>query len=363
MATISHTKATFRLKDFVFECGETLDELVLCYETWGSLNGERDNAILATHALTGTSHAASHPDAPAIGWWEFMIGPGRPFDTSRYFVICINVPGACSGSSGPSSINPSTGNPFGTSFPVVTIRDMVRAQKHVLDHLEIESLHTVSGASMGGMQAMEWAALFPETVRSIIPFAAPGRAYPQSIAYRKAQRKAIMLDPAWQEGQYYDSEPPVKGIELARIVGFITYRTEKEFAGRFGRNLAEEELLDLHGRFEIEHYLEYHGRKLATWFDANSYLYLSKAMDLHDLGHGATSWEAGVQRIKARTLMIGFNSDLLFPCYQQEEVATLLRKGGANARYCEIDSIYGHDAFLLEKDAISKVVHQFMEGG
>ena len=207
---------------------------------------------------------------------------------------------------------------------------------------------------------MEWAALFPDFVDAIIPMAAPGRAYPQSIAFRKAQRKAIMLDPEWRDGDYYGHSIPKRGLELARMMGFISYRSEREFAGRFGRNFVDEEYLSLHGRFEIEQYLEYHGQKLAEWFDANTYLYLSKAMDLHDLGRGFSSYETGVRRIQCPVQMIGFDSDQLFPCYQQREIVELLKPVNPQVHYHEIKTLYGHDAFLIEKEAISKIVRHFL---
>lgn len=354
------TRQVFLLPHMKFECGRLLTNLPLVYETWGALNSTRDNAILVAHSLTGDSHAASSPENPEPGWWEFMIGPGRAFDTDKYFVICSNCLGGCSGSAGPATIDPETGRPFALTFPTLTIRDLVRAQKQLLDHLGVRGLVTVSGGSMGGMQALEWAAQFPDFVASIIPIAAPGRAYPQSVAYRKAQRKAIMNDPDWRDGNYYGKSAPAAGIETARMLGFITYRTEKEFAVRFGRRFADGEYHSLHGRFEIEEYLEYHGKKLASWFDANTYLYLSKAMDLHDLGYGCNSYEAGVRRITCPTLMIGFDSDILFPSYQQREVVDILQQTNQRARFEQLHTIYGHDAFLLEKEQLTTTISEFL---
>ncbi len=355
-----HTKNDFTFGPFTFENGETLPQVTLTYETWGTLNEKKDNAILICHALTGTSHAASGESDDSPGWWEFLIGPDKAVDTNNFFVICANVLGGCSGSTGPSSINPITGKPYAISFPQVTIRDMVRSQKKLIDHLQIEKIKCALGASMGAMQAMELAALYPEKVESIIPISAPGRAYPQSIAYRKAQRKAIMNDPDWRGGNYYGVSTPSKGIELARMIGFITYRSEPEFTQRFGRELADENLIDLRSRFQIESYLEYHGNKLAKWFDANTYLYLSKAMDLHDLGRGYESYEQGIQKIKARTCIVGIDSDILFPFYQQEEFANILRKTNPNVQLVKINSLFGHDAFLIEKEKISKIVRNFI---
>ena len=359
---IPHRKEQFHFGPFRFENGQTLSRLTITYETWGRLNAQRSNAVLIAHALTGTSHAASSQDAPEPGWWEFLIGPGKAVDTRQYFVVCSNVLGGCSGSSGPSSIDESIGQPYGLSFPTVTISDMVRSQKELIDHLGISKLQLITGGSMGGMQAMEWAAIYPEMVEAIAPIATPGKAYPQSIAYRKAQRKAIMLDPEWRGGNYYGISCPKEGIELARLVGFISYRSEKEFAVRFGRDHHDPDLFDLKGRFEIESYLEHHGKKLAGWYDANTYLYLSKSMDLHDMGRGFESYEQGIQRIESKVLMVGINSDILFPVHQQKEVVKILRQTNPNVVYEEVDSIYGHDAFLIEEEQISKLIRDCLNG-
>ena len=356
----SHFKNNLELDAFQCENEQILPKVNLAYETWGILNPAKDNAVLICHALTGTSHVTSGAADTSPGWWEFLVGAGKPIDTTKYFVICINTLGGCSGSTGPSSINPETGQVYGIRFPQITIRDMVRSQKKLLDRLQIERLHLIIGASMGGMQAMEWAALFPELVESIVPISAPGRAYPQSIAFRKAQRKAIMNDPDWRGGYYYGICKPEKGIELARMIGFITYRSEFEFARRFGRELSDQNLFDLSSRFEIESYLEHHGKKLAQWFDANTYLYLSKAMDLHDLGRGYSSYEHGIQKIQAKTCIVGVDSDMLFPHYQQEEFANILQKTNPNVEYIEIKSLFGHDAFLVEEEQIAGIVRNFL---
>ncbi len=357
---IMSSKSTYNLNEFHFENGETLKDIHICFESWGQLNPARNNAILVCHALTGTSHAANN-GGEDDGWWNFLIGPGKAFDTDKYFVLCSNVLGGCSGTSGPASTSSKTGIPYGMDFPVVTVRDIVRAQKRLIDHLGIQGLVAVTGASLGGMQALEWAALFPEKVESIVPIAVPGRAYAQSIAYRKAQRKAIMMDPNWHNGHYYGNGVPDKGIEVARMIGFISYRTEREFATRFERKFADGDYLDIQGRFEIEQYLEYHGNKLSKWFDANTYLYLSKAMDLHDLGYGFPSYEAGVQRIKAATLIIGFDSDILFPIYQQKELADILGKTNSQTNFRKVKTLYGHDAFLLEKEQLSEIIGGFLD--
>ena len=357
---IPHEINDVRFGPFEFENGTMFDQVTIRYETWGRLNSAGDNAIVIAQALTGTSHCTSNGIGSDPGWWESLIGQDKAVDTKKYFVICPNVIGGCSGSSGPSSINERTGKPFGLSFPTVTIRDMVRVEKLLIDFLGVKKLLTVVGGSMGGMQALEWAAMFPEQVESIIPIASPGRAYPQSIAFRKAQRKAIMLDPDWRDGNYYGISTPQNGLELARMIGHITYRSEKEFAHRFGRDFRDEDFYDLKARFEVESYLEYQGQKLAKWFDANTYLYLSKAMDYHDLGHGFDLYEDGVRRIQSKLLMIGINSDLLFPVHQQKEVVRILRYANPNIYYEEVDSLYGHDAFLVEKEQISTLVGEFV---
>ncbi len=357
---ISHQAGTYTFKNFELINGGSLDEVSIFFETWGSLNEDCDNAILIAHSLTGTSHAASGEKDPEEGWWEFLIGPGKPFDTSKYFVVCSNVLGGCSGSTGPSSINPETGQPYGIDFPAVAIRDMVNSQKKLTDFLGIRRLLTVTGGSMGGMQALEWAATYPGMVESIIPIAVPGRAYPQSIAFRKAQRKAITNDPDWRNGNYYNDTYPEKGIELARLIGFITYRTEKEFAGKFGRKTENEKFSNLEGRFEVEKYLEYQGKKLSRWFDPNTYLYLSKAMDLHDMGFGYNSYEVGVRQITAKVMMIGLRTDMLFPVHQQKEVVKILKTSNNDVFYKEVETVYGHDAFLLEKEQISDIIRNFL---
>ncbi len=358
---IPHMKQELNIHHFRYESGQMLDKITVTYETWGRLNALKNNAVLIAHALTGTSHAANSSYKKDPGWWEFLIGPDKAIDTRKYFVICSNVLGGCSGTSGPSSINPLPGKPHGMNFPAVTIRDMVHAQKQLIDFLGVKKLVMITGASMGGMQALEWAANYPDLVESIIPISTPGRAYPQSIAYRKSQRRAIMMDSDWRGGNYYGISCPTRGIELARLIGFISYRTEREFAYRFGRRHHDTSIFDINARFEIESYLEYHGNKLAQWFDANTYIYLSKAMDLHDLGRGFKSYEQGVHRIQSKVLMFGLDSDILFPCYQKKEVIEIINKTNHQAEYKEVKSLYGHDAFLIEEEQVSKIILEFLE--
>lgn len=348
---------------FITERGDVLSHVEIAYETWGTLNPQRDNVVLVTHALTGDSHVAATPADPRPGWWEPLIGPGRPIDTDRFFVICSNLLGSCYGSTGPSSIDPSTGRPYNLRFPYITIRDIVAAQERLLTKLGIHRLHTIIGGSLGGMQALEWAAMFPDRVGRIVPIATSGRFSAQGIAYNEVQRRAIMLDPAWNGGDYEPGAGPEQGLAIARMVGMITYQCDGLMEARFGRRpearyTAWPEFFD---RYDIEGYLHYQGDKLVRRFDANSYLYLTRAMDSHDLGRGRDSYLAGLSRIQARTLSIGVSSDILFPPYQAEEIATQLRRLGRDAHYHELESENGHDAFLKDFDLLAPVIQAFVE--
>jgi homoserine O-acetyltransferase len=358
-------------RPFHLEGGGVLHEVTLAYETWGELDADASNAVLVCHALTGDSHASgrgSPPPAP-LGWWEGMFGPGRAFDLDRHFVVCANVLGGCQGSTGPASIDPSTDKPYGASFPVVTIRDMVRTQAMLADRLGIRRWHAVVGGSMGGMQALEWAVMFPERVRSLVAIATATAASAQQIAWSMVGRRAIQLDPNFAGGDYYDHEPgdgPHRGLAVARQLAHIHYRSEEVFADRFGRRLLEP--LDgagsfsLDQRFDVEGYLDYQGNKLVRRFDANSYLRLNKAMDLHDLSRGRGSMEAAVARITMPTLVMSIRSDALYPPYQQHELRDRLRAQGTRVGYYDIDSVDGHDGFLTETNQISPLVAGFLDG-
>ena len=357
-------------RSFHLEGGSVLPEVTIAYESWGTLNRDASNAVLVCHALTGDSHAAGRAGDghPAEGWWDGLIGPGRAIDTDRYFVVCSNVLGGCQGTTGPSSIDPRTGHPYGSSFPVVTIRDMVRAQALMANHLGVARWAGVVGGSMGGMQVLEWATMFPERVGCIVAIATTAAASAQQIAWSMVGRRAILADPGFRGGDYYDVGPgngPHRGLILARQIAQIHYRSEEVFADRFGRALLDP--LDNAGsftltqRFDVEGYLDYHGDKLVRRFDANSYLRLNKAMDLHDLGRGRGGVEAALGRITAPAMVMSIRSDMLYPPSQQEELRDLLLRGGHRCGFYEIDSPDGHDGFLIEIAQISPIVEAFLD--
>ncbi|MBX6763783.1 MAG: homoserine O-acetyltransferase [Rubrobacteraceae bacterium] len=355
-----------RIGPFEPELGGHLPEVVLAYETWGELNGARDNAVLIVHALTGDSHAAGEPDEEYRrgGWWHPLIGPGRPVDTERYFVVCSNVLGGCSGSTGPASRDPVSGRPYGMRFPLVTIRDMVRAQKRLLEELGIERLELVAGGSIGGQQALEWAVEFPGFARRVIPVAATGALGPQGIGMSEIGRRAIMSDPDWQGGDYYGTgRSPERGLAIARMAGMMTYQSAQGQWERFGRRPATRPALyeEFGGRFEVESYLHYQGRDLVRRFDANSYLYLTRAMDLYDVAAGYRSEQEALSRMESELLFVGISSDWLFPAAEVRALAERARRAGARAHYVEIDSPNGHDAFLKDWDAMEEVFRDFLE--
>ncbi|MCU0229819.1 MAG: homoserine O-acetyltransferase [Acidobacteria bacterium] len=342
--------------------GAELPGFELAYETWGTLAPDKDNAILLCTGLSASSHARSHSADPAPGWWERMVGEGAALDTRRYFVVCTNVLGGCFGSTGPASPCPADGRPWGLRFPVVTIQDMARAQARLLEHLGIERLHAVVGSSMGGMQALAFGALFPSRAARVAAISAPGRAYPLSIALRFVQRQAVMRDPQWQSGRYEPGRGPREGLRLAREIGTISYRSGPEWDQRFGRERLRPAPTDVGPDFQVEAYLVRQGERLAeSGFDPNSFLYLSKAMDLFDLGQDAASYEDGIARIHARTLVVGVTTDLLFPIHQQEELARILREAGREARFVRLDSVYGHDAFLIDVERFAAILQPFLD--
>ncbi|GFN23503.1 MAG: homoserine O-acetyltransferase [Thermoanaerobacteraceae bacterium] len=351
-------------QELVLECGKKLGPITVAYETYGRLNSAGDNAILVLHALTGSAHVAGwhRIGERKPGWWDPMVGPGRPLDTDRFFVVCSNVLGGCYGTTGPASLNPATGKPYGLDFPLVTIRDMVRVQKALLDHLGVKHLVTAVGGSMGGMQALEWGVLYPDFMSSVIVIAAPGRTSAMNIAFNAVQREAIYNDPAWRGGDYYGTPGPERGLALARMIGTITYKSDESWSFKFARamNGRPGDLFCLDGRFEVENYLHYQGRKLVERFDANCYLYLTKAMDLHDVGRGFNSYEEALARIKCPCLAIGISSDILFPTYQVKEIAEIINQGGGRAFYWELNSPYGHDAFLIEFAKLGAMLREFL---
>ncbi|MDT8902529.1 homoserine O-acetyltransferase MetX [Anaeroselena agilis] len=333
--------------------GGVLSEVTVAYETYGTFAPDRDNAVLVCHALTGDSHCAAHNDQDEEGWWDLLVGPGRPIDTDRFFVICANVLGGCQGTTGPASPDPATGRPYGASFPEVTIRDMVRVQKRLLETLGINRLSLVIGGSMGGAQALEWAVTYPGFADAVAALAAPGYASAQAIAYNRVGRQAVVLDPAWQGGDYYGGPGPVQGLSLARAVGMITYQSEPSMAAKFARRTRNDQ-------FEVENYLDYQGKCLVQRFDANSYLCLLRALDLYDLGMGHASYRAALARIEARVLVAGVTSDILYPAYQQVELVQILKSLGVRAEYAEVDSPHGHDGFLIDFDILKPILREFV---
>jgi homoserine O-acetyltransferase len=346
------------------DSGATLAPVTLAYETYGELNAARDNAILLLHAFSGDAHAAGRhePSDRKTGWWDQMVGPGRAFDTDRYFVICSNVIGGCQGSTGPWSTNPETGQPYGASFPVVTIADMVRAQTRLLDHLGIEALHAVAGGSMGGFQALEWATAHPERVRNAILLATSARSSPQTIAWNTIGRRAIMNDPNWRGGDYYGHEPPLEGLATARMLGHVTYLSEPSLEAKFGRTFRQNSGpgFTLEPEFDIESYLDYQGDSFGARFDANSFLYITKAMDYWDLPARYGSLEAAFEHSQARFLILSFASDWLYPTSESEAMAAALRTVGRDVTHIDLPAAAGHDSFLLDYEAQTPIITEFL---
>ncbi|MGA3040700.1 MAG: homoserine O-acetyltransferase [Bryobacteraceae bacterium] len=352
-----------RFESIALDGGATLAPVEVAYETYGTLNAQKSNAILILHAFSGDAHAAGvSPESGKPGWWDNMIGPGKAFDTNKYFAICSNVLGGCRGTTGPASINPATGCPYAMSFPVITIRDMVRLQKMLIDHLGITRLLSLSGGSMGGMQALEWAVSYPEAVVSTIPIAATARHSAQQIAFNEVGRQAIIADPDWSDGNYYDGKPPARGLAVARMVGHITYMSDDSMREKFGRRLRGKNSFgyDFDVDFEVESYLRYRGNEFVNRFDANSYLYITKAMDYFDLSNGNGSLAPAFERAKARFLVISFSSDWLYPSYQSQEIVRALRSRNVDVAYCELPSNYGHDAFLVDVGEQTELVRGFL---
>jgi homoserine O-acetyltransferase/O-succinyltransferase len=341
------------------------------YETYGALNADRSNAILICHALTMDQYVAStHPLTGKPGWWRNMVGPGKPIDTDRYCVICINVMGSCLGSSGPATIDPATGHPYAMDFPVITIADMVRAQAILLDHLGITTLASIIGGSMGGMQALNWCSLYPDRVRSAIVIASTARHSAQNIAFHEVGRQAIMADPAWKEGQYYGGKLPAKGLAVARMAAHITYLSEEGLTEKFGRSLqarpdgTKGKSFGFDADFQVESYLRHQGLSFVDRFDANSYLYITRAMDYFDLAeaHGGSLAKAFAGS-KARFCLISFDSDWLYPTAESRRVVHALNAAGAAASFVELSSPFGHDAFLLDAPEMNRIVDGFLRAG
>ena len=347
------------------DCGRTLKGVNIRYETVGTLAPDRSNAILITHALSGDAHVCGRhaPEDPKPGWWDEMVGPGRAIDTNRYFVICSNVLGSCAGSTGPRSVNPDTGNPYNLDFPVITIRDMVRAQRYLIDYLGIEKLLSVVGGSMGGMQAMEWAINYPDRLDSAVPIATTSQLSPQSIAFDWVGREAIKYDPNWNNGNYSADHVPDRGLAAARMLAHITYLSDESMSLKFGRDLQDTDSysFDFHRDFAVESYLEHQGCRFVERFDANSYFYITRAMDYFDLAARAGGDLArAFASAKAAFLVVSFSSDWLFPTAESRKIVNALLKNRLNVSFCEIKSAYGHDAFLLEADVLGPMLRDFL---
>ena len=347
--------------EFTLESGERLGPVTVAYETYGTLNGQRSNAILILHALSGDAHAAGfHKGDEKPGWWDDMIGPGRAFNTDKYFIICSNVLGGCKGTTGPSSINPNTGKKYGLDFPIISISDMVDVQKQLIDHLEIDQLLSVAGGSMGGMQALEWLTAHPERLKSAIVIATAAKHSPQQIAFHEVGRQAIMADPHWRDGYYYGGHPPAKGLAVARMIGHITYMSEISMAEKFRRRPADEKLHKFSVGSEVEDYLYNRGNHFVKRFDANSYLYITRAIDSFDASKGKNLHEV-FKETKTKVLVLAFKSDWLYPASQSKEIVKACKWAGIDTTYCEIDSTYGHDAFLLEVEEETHLVKYFLQ--
>ena len=343
-----------------------LAPLTVAYQTYGSLDAARANAVLVCHALTGDQHVANvHPVTGKPGWWTAMVGPGRPIDTDRFFVICANVVGGCLGTTGPASLNPATGRAYGLDLPVITIRDMVRAQAMLVDHLGIETLFCVAGGSMGGMQVLQWAALFPERVFSAMPIATGARHSSQNIAFHEVGRQAVMADPDWRQGRYLDEGTrPEKGLSVARMAAHVTYLSDQALHAKFGRKLQDRAAptFSFDADFQIESYLRYQGRSFVERFDANSYLYMTRAMDYFDLAADYGGLLARAFRgTKTRFCVASFTSDWLFPTAESRAIVHALNAGGASVSFVEIETDKGHDAFLLDVPDLMTTSRGFIE--
>ena len=347
------------------DCGRELKEVNIRYETAGTLNAERTNAVLITHALSGDAHVCGKhaPGDRKPGWWDAMIGPGKYIDTNKYFVICSNIIGGCSGSTGPRSIDPDTGKPYNLNFPVITVRDMVRAEKALIDGLGIKKLLSVVGGSMGGMQVLEWAVTYPDAMDCVIPIATAGQFTPQNIAFDWVAREAIKADPAFRNGDYETDAPPSRGLGAARMLAHITYLSEETMSRKFGRNLQNKDSydFDFNYDFAVESYLEHQGKRFVERFDANSYFYITRATDYFDItAHANGDLVKTFAGVKAAFLIVSFSSDWLFPSVQSKRLTSALMRNRVPVSYCEIKSSYGHDAFLLEVETLGRMVRDFL---
>lgn len=353
-------------KKLKLQSGREFGPISVAYETYGNLNKDNSNAILILHALSGDAHVTGKysKDDKKTGWWDVMVGPGKPFDTNKYFIICSNVLGGCSGTTGPSSVDPLTNKPYGMIFPVITIEDMVRVQHSLVKFLGIDCLYSISGGSMGGMQALKWVQMYPEMVKSVVAIATTTKLSPQGIAFNEVGRQAIISDPAWNKGDYYGKKDlPYKGLSIARMLGHITYLSEEGMTRKFGRQLSSSEKYQYEflTEFQVESYLHYQGQRFTERFDANSYIYLTKAIDYFDLSTGYASLEEGLKMVMSKFLVLSYSSDWLFPTHQSVELVNALRKNNIDVSFCEIKADYGHDSFLLQNDLHEKLITGFLE--
>jgi homoserine O-acetyltransferase len=371
------TRDTVTVDDFTFECGESLPELDLAYETYGSFDG--DNAVLVCHALTGSAHVADagglrddRTDGQARAWWDDIVGSGKAIDTDRYYVVCVNVPGSCYGTTGPSSEGPD-GDPYGTDFPPVTVRDWTRAQRQVLDHLGVGRLHAVVGGSVGGMNALDWASGFPDDAGRVAAIAATARLNPQSLAFHAIARRAITSDPGWQDGDYYGETTPDDGLKIARQLGHVLYLSRMSMWRRFGRRSAGREAsrdafpsdpaADFFPYRDVESFLDYNATKFADRFDANSYLYLTRATDEFDLSAGHASDAAALAAFGGDALVMSFTADWHFPVDEVADLADAFRTNGTPVAHHVIESDHGHDAFLVEPEKVGPPLRDFLDDG
>ena len=346
------------------ESGKSLTPIDVAYETYGTLNKDKSNVILLCHALSGDAHAAGYhrQNDAKPGWWDKLVGPGKAFDTNRYYVICTNFIGGCKGTTGPTSINPDTGKPYGLDFPVVTVSDMVQAQKKFIDYLGISKLKAIAGGSIGGMQVLDWAIQFPEMVEKAIVIGAAAHVTAQGIAFHEIGRHAIVSDPLWQKGNYKTDAPPKDGLGIARMVGHITYLSDYSFNKRFGRRLQDKKKLgyDFSKDFQVESYLHHKGSTFVKRFDANTYLYISKTMDYFDLKSKYDSLEKAFKDVQSRFLIISFSSDWLFPTEQSKELVRALVANYKHVTFSEIQTDFGHDAFLIEDEKQKDLIGRFL---
>ncbi len=353
--------------DEIMESGSKLGPITVAYETYGELNSSSSNVVLILHALSGDSHVAGlyNLDDSKPGWWDSMVGPGKGIDTDKHFVICSNILGGCGGSTGPSSVNPKTGEPYGFEFPVVTVGDIVKVQKALLDHLGISRILAVIGGSLGGMQALEWCVRYPEMVAGAIPLASTTKHSALAIAFNEVARQSIVADPDWKEGNYYSGSSPDRGLAVARMIGHITYLSDESMRYKFGRRLQDKSdfSFNFDADFQVESYLRYKGSEFVERFDANSFLYITKATDYFDLEeqHGSGSIVQAFSRASAKFLVISFTSDWLYPTYQSRAMVKAMKKNGLDVSFCEIEADWGHDAFLLPNESLSSLIKGFLE--